>query len=359
MATFQAQIEGLTSISTGTTPTTAELTTFLTDGAKDLINKLINIRPDEAFKFATETGVSNGNGTSVLGKLLSVVRENNSSTDVRSATPIPANLRFLVTDIESIYYRSKFNPCYYLLNGKIFVLPAPTDSDNQALVSQINYPAVAYGENSIDNFPDEYEYLVVLYASALTCQVTAAEIQNNMPTVPTAPNTPSFESEDVALPVTPLYIPPPIKFSFSGVNSAIGREDIELIDKSLEKLSKELEIHKLEVEESDKIYQEELKVFDANLQNSTKNVDRNLQKEVGEYRSEIYKFQYEVSNYSQELTSKLAKYKWYMEQYIRLMNQYASGIMNLAKPQEASKENVKVRAPRERAERREDEEYGG
>ena len=58
MASYQAQIEGLTSISTGTTPTTAELTTFLTDGAKDLINKLTNIRPDEAFKFATETGVS-------------------------------------------------------------------------------------------------------------------------------------------------------------------------------------------------------------------------------------------------------------------------------------------------------------
>ena len=54
MATYQAQIEGLTSISTGTTPTTTELTTFLTDGAKDVINKIITIRPDEAFKFATE-----------------------------------------------------------------------------------------------------------------------------------------------------------------------------------------------------------------------------------------------------------------------------------------------------------------
>ena len=40
MATFQVQVEGITQLSVSTTPTTAELTQFLTDGAKEVINIL-------------------------------------------------------------------------------------------------------------------------------------------------------------------------------------------------------------------------------------------------------------------------------------------------------------------------------
>jgi len=141
MATFEERIESMTQITisgSNTAPTQAQVTEFLNEGIRDFTNKIIVIRPDEAFKFAKETAVSDGNGTAVIGRLLSVVRENNSSTDVRPATPIPAGLRYLATDIESLSYRTKFNPCYYLLNSKVFVLPAPTDSDNQALISQIN-----------------------------------------------------------------------------------------------------------------------------------------------------------------------------------------------------------------------------
>ena len=36
MATFQAQVESLTSLSVGTTPTTAELTQFLKDAVIDV-----------------------------------------------------------------------------------------------------------------------------------------------------------------------------------------------------------------------------------------------------------------------------------------------------------------------------------
>ena len=42
MATFEAQVEALTSLSIagGTAPTQTELTQFLTDGAKEVINNL-------------------------------------------------------------------------------------------------------------------------------------------------------------------------------------------------------------------------------------------------------------------------------------------------------------------------------
>ena len=353
MATFQEQIEGMTSISTGTTPTTEELDTFLTDGAKDLINKIIVARPDEAYKFGTDNSASNSDGIEVKGQLLSAVRENGNSTDVRPATPIPNGMRYLVTDYESIYYRTKYNPCYYLMNGKIFILPVPTDSNNRAIVSQINYPTVGYADTAISSFPDEYEYLVIYYASAMTALVAASEIQNNMPTVPTAPEAPNFEFSDVSLPNLPIFSATSLDINFKDVNNAINREDIELTEKYFTKIDKELDIHKEVMSESDKSYQEELKIFERDLERLTKNRDRSIQIEVGEYRAQIYKYQYEISSYSQELTSKLAKYKWYMEQYIRCMNMYVSGITSLARPQEGTKGDVQVRPPREREEREE------
>jgi hypothetical protein len=369
MATYQEQIEGMTSISIGTTPTVAELTTFLTDGAKDLINKVINIRPDEAFKFAKETAVSDGNGTAVIGRLLSVVRENNSSTDVRPATPIPAGLRYLATDIESLSYRTKFNPCYYLLNSKVFVLPAPTDSDNQALISQINYPEVSYNVASIDDFPDEYEYLIPLYAAALTSQAVAAEIQNNMPDTPNASiysldETPSFDSADdvadVELPSVPSYIAPVSGVTFLGISQAIAKQDFDLVDKQVTLLEKTIDVYKEQLNLAEKEYNNDIKEFDSKLEVLTKNADRKLQAQASEYRSKVYRYQYKITEYGQLLTEKMTKYKWYMEQYIRLMNQYNGGIASIAQQQKPTKDDVRAKVPREEPQRQQEgDEYGG
>ena len=49
-------------------------------------------------------------------------------------------------------------------NPTLFVKPTPT-ANQPAYVHYISYPTVAYTDTSIDNFPDEAEYLVVLYAA--------------------------------------------------------------------------------------------------------------------------------------------------------------------------------------------------
>ena len=369
MATYQAQIEGLTSISTGTTPTTTELTTFLTDGARDLVNKIINIRPDEAFKFASETAVSNDSGTAVFGKILSVVRENNSSTDVRPATPIPSSLKYLATDSESLSYRTRYNPCYYLSNGLIFVLPAPTDNDNQALISQISYPTVAFDDTGISNFPGEYEHLVPLYAAAMTCQAVAGEIQNNMPDTPNSSiygldETPSFDSandtDDVEVPSVPAYIAPISSINFLGVSQALAKQDFDLVDKQVTVLEKTLELYKEDLNLAEKEYNNDIKEFDSKLETITKNADRKLQAQASEYRSKVYRFQYKITEYSQLLTEKMTKYKWYMEQYVRLLNQYNAGIASIAQQQKPTKDDSRAKAPREEPQRQQEgDEYGG
>ena len=53
-ATFEMRVEGLTGVSLSSTsaPTQDELTRFLNDGVKDLVSKILIMRPEEAYKFA-------------------------------------------------------------------------------------------------------------------------------------------------------------------------------------------------------------------------------------------------------------------------------------------------------------------
>jgi hypothetical protein len=55
---------------------------------------------------------------------------------------------------------------YYIAENKINGIPR----DKTFRYSEVQYPAVAYGDSSITLFPDEAEYLVVLYASCKSLQ---------------------------------------------------------------------------------------------------------------------------------------------------------------------------------------------
>jgi hypothetical protein len=149
MATFQAQVEGVTQLTVVTTPTTGELTQFLTDGVKEVINRIISIRPDEASKFSISSSDSTNAGIAVEGQVISVVREHDSASILRPCSPIDPGNRYESTDVDSLRYRSKYNPGFYQLNGKIFLVPVAATSNNAAIVTQVNYPTVAFGDSSI------------------------------------------------------------------------------------------------------------------------------------------------------------------------------------------------------------------
>ena len=168
MATFQVQVQGITQLTVGTTPTTGELTQFLTDGGKEVIGRIISVNPAEIPKFTTSISESSNAGITIKGQVMSVVREHDSTSILRRCSPIDPMLRYEATDTDSLSYRSKYNPGFYQLNGKIFLVPISAGSSNAAIVTQINYPTVGFGDDGIDNFPSEYIYLVVLYASIKT-----------------------------------------------------------------------------------------------------------------------------------------------------------------------------------------------
>ena len=74
MATFKQQVEGITSLGVGITPTNDELSQFLVDGTKEVVNRIIAVRPDEIVKFTTSIEDANDSGITVSGQILSVVR---------------------------------------------------------------------------------------------------------------------------------------------------------------------------------------------------------------------------------------------------------------------------------------------
>ena len=154
MATFETQIEGLTGLAIDGTsnPTQDELSQFLTDGAKEVINRLSKLDAGKMVLFSTSVTDSDNSGVAVdSGIVVDVVRADGvSASNLRPADMIPSNARYRITDSSSILYRSKYSPAYYILNGKVFVVPAPSDAGvDKAVVSYVTYPTVAYGDSSI------------------------------------------------------------------------------------------------------------------------------------------------------------------------------------------------------------------
>ena len=343
MATLEIQVEGLTQIdiTDSSAPTQDELSQHIKDAVRCTINKIVAIKPKESMKFASTQELSSNGGISINGQILGVVRGQSSTSILKAATEIPHQLRYDVTDTDSLRYRSSYNPAFYQLDGKIYVLPIP-DSNSKGYITQLSYDTQidCTSDESIFNFPDEYLNLIILYSAALTCQSAASDIQNNLPDRPDAPQPPNFDLDDVELPQLPAYTPPELSLNTQGISTRIARDDFDGADKELSKFEKEMDIYKENHNKQDKYYQKELEVFKSDLDILSKNKDRSLEKLSGEYRSEIYKYQYDIMDYSQELQEKFTKYKWFMGQYVTLMNEYNENILVMMGKKQAPKEQA-------------------
>tara|TARA_R110002020_G_scaffold73145_2_gene187582 strand:- start:472 stop:2289 length:1818 start_codon:yes stop_codon:yes gene_type:complete len=167
MATFKTQIEDIT----GSVGDDAALTQWLTDGAKEIIN-ILPYKLKE--KCATISILNATNGTTLdmdsSGEVLQVTRLSANSggyqTPCRNIHPMYGDL---ANDSSSLHYATVTDPVYWTTSNSsgastLFVKPTATDSQ-PSNIYRIVYPSVANGDSVIANFPDEAEYLVVLYAS--------------------------------------------------------------------------------------------------------------------------------------------------------------------------------------------------
>ena len=192
MATFQAQVEGLTqlTIATDPAPSAAELGQFLIDGVLDVTSKWLLGHPQYGELFSRATSTLSSNGTDVGSvQIISVIREAEADGDTDGSTAwepcrrVSAALRSRVVDPDSLSFASKYNPVYIVNNnGAINVYPVPDGTDDGYRVYYVNNDpkgdgisdTLAAGHSSIGYFPNDKEYLVVLYASVKTLEAAAA-----------------------------------------------------------------------------------------------------------------------------------------------------------------------------------------
>ena len=179
MSTFESQVEALTklTLTDSSTPTRNELTDFLTQGAKDIINRIISANPEKAKEFTATSQDTDNSGIKINGEIVTVVREHDSTSILRPCVNIDASQRYEATDTESLSYRSKYNPGFYFLNNKVFIVPVPS-SDNNGIVTQVTYPEISYSASSW-NYPKKYEYLIVYYASMLSLLSKAGSLHTD------------------------------------------------------------------------------------------------------------------------------------------------------------------------------------
>ena len=161
MATFSAQVVDLV----GAFSDETALDSFITEGANEVINAMPRAVME---RVAEETTVSDGTTTSEGHKILHVLR--NDGTIDQPCRLVLASKRGRIQDSSDMEFATTSDPAYYIQDGKINIFP----NGNGKMASVPTYsqasPLDASGISTITNFPNEYEYLVTLYAAVKALQ---------------------------------------------------------------------------------------------------------------------------------------------------------------------------------------------
>ena len=177
MATFQVQINDLV----GDFTDTVAITQFLRDGVRQLVNVLPTERlndiltvqelDDDPTTFSLNDAENNARG-----KIVSVSRQNVNGIK-QLCRLIPISLVSRASDPEDLMFISATDPAYYVSGGTLNVLPVPTASQKAEVVF-VPLTAVAHSDEEINGFPNDLEYIVVLYA-AIKCAQSLLAIEED------------------------------------------------------------------------------------------------------------------------------------------------------------------------------------
>tara|TARA_R100000781_G_C4075806_1_gene126043 strand:+ start:60 stop:752 length:693 start_codon:yes stop_codon:yes gene_type:complete len=170
MATISEKVKGVTGF--GDMNPAA---THLNEGIKEVISNVLKFNPTAGLIFAKESDEQTENGYKVgSGTVYSVVREDGTDEQWREARLIDISKQYLVTDTDSMFYASKYNPVYIRDNNEINVFPVPGESNESYKVYEIDYPTE--DGNGIDlspstdldnvgiaNFPEAFYPHLIMY----------------------------------------------------------------------------------------------------------------------------------------------------------------------------------------------------
>tara|TARA_B100000424_G_scaffold57201_1_gene41229 strand:+ start:61 stop:1302 length:1242 start_codon:yes stop_codon:yes gene_type:complete len=294
MATFEAQVEALTSldIDGSSAPTQSELSQFLTDGAKEILNTLPRSK-QALFTTANDLNGSSQSLTLLGSEIFSVTRDD--GTINQPCRRVPAELNGRIRDSDDMMAATTTDPAYYVTNNILVVVPSPTNAQN-AHVHTLNYPTVAFGDSTIAKFPDDAEYLVPIYGAikSLSNKLSTL-IKSDLSISASAPSAPSLatlsysnasnadanatsvssvtvstvDKADISGDV-PTYSKPSTTVNFGSGNNfdtLLGTdEDTELASVELQKQNQLLDAHRADIQNELNEFNKENVRYQANVQ---------------------------------------------------------------------------------------------
>ena len=294
MATFEAQVEALTSldIDGSSAPTQTELSQFLTDGAKEVLNTLPRSK-QSLFTTSNDLNGSSPNFTVLGSEIFSVTRDD--GTINQPCRIVRPELNGRIRDADDMMAATATDPAYYITNNILSVVPEPTNAQN-AHVHTLNYPTVAFGDSVIAKFPDDGEYLVALYGAikSLSNKLSTL-IKSDLSISASAPSAPSLatlsysnasnadasSSAVSAITVStvskadisgdvPAYTKPSTTVNFGSGNNfdtLLGtNEDTELASVELQKQNQLLDAHRTDIQNELNEFNKENVRYQANVQ---------------------------------------------------------------------------------------------
>ena len=158
MQSLALQIQALAGSANNT-----EMSDWTNEGAKEIINMLPPTLLEKCKDFTTLDSSPNALANiDTRGELFSIVRSD--GTNLVPVSQIDPKFYGQATDSSSLYFATIGAPKWTIHGNSLHVFPLPTDAQ-VCYVEHVQYPSLDVSAvSTIDKFPDEAEYLVVLYA---------------------------------------------------------------------------------------------------------------------------------------------------------------------------------------------------
>ena len=181
---FKDQVDALTGF--GTTEVDA-LSDWLTAGAREVFAVLPPKMKEKCISL-TELNASTNSLEDLdgYGEVISVTRKHADTSGIYyTCRKIPTWAHGKATDSsDMMYYGTVKDPVYYIYSNSLRVAPTTTDAQ-PAQIHHYVTPTVLHGAALIVDFPDEAEYLVVLYASCKALQRKMNDMNSTLTAIDT------------------------------------------------------------------------------------------------------------------------------------------------------------------------------
>ena len=326
---FKTQIEDLAG--TLSTADDSAIQQWIVDGCYDVFNKFVNkYGEEEIFKFAVKSGVQTSNDIDVdeVRSILSVVR--NGVVAVKGEW----RLQEKYADNDSIYAATAGSPVWFLDNNMqnrmLTIYPAPDGVSPTRYYYLPEYSVTSWdtSTSSIANYPSEYYYNVMLYASLQVLQRRLLDISSsalNIAAVP--PDVPVFR--DIVLPdfgTAPVYNTQSLPDDVQGeVSSFITDEDVELAQIKLQQFQASISEWQASMQNELNNFNDANTEYQANINKAMKEADldnRDDEKALQLYQAEVGEYQAEVQAEVQDFMFTQRNYEWIEGQYLKVLGMY-------------------------------------